>query len=123
MGTAKLRWKDGREEDAGGLAGMYIIKPHRIGDRVHETTFAMDKVLDSGDVLYVEEKTEDVNAKWLESEARRMVERAFREGIALPRYILQGSYPGETKEEFERRIEILRPAVEGSQRQSVGEEK
>ena len=107
-----LEWKDGRLEPTDVAGGLKIIKPHRPdGERWVRTTFEAARMTDDGLPVYVESETKDVNAQYRESEARSMVERARRYGVALPGYILQGRYPGETDEEFARRVEILRPAV------------
>lgn len=107
-----IEWKDGRIEPTDVAGGLKIIKPHRPdGERWAHTTFEAARMADDGLPVYVEGTTEDVNARYREQEAQSMVERAYRDGVALPGYMLQARYPGETDEEFARRREILRPAV------------
>lgn len=107
-----LEWKDGRIEPTDVAGGMKIIKPHRPdGERWVQTTFEAARVADDDLPVYVEAETKDVNAEFRESEARSMVERSMRYGVALPGYVLKARYPGETDEEMARRVEILRPVV------------
>lgn len=107
-----IEWKDGRIEPTDVAGGLKIIKPHRPdGERWAHTTFEAARMTDEGLPVYVESETRDVNAEYRESEARSMVEEARRNGVALPGFILKGRYPGETDEEFARRVEILRPMV------------
>jgi hypothetical protein len=107
-----IEWKDGRIEPTDIAGGLKIIKSHRPdGVRWVHTTFEAARMTDDSLPVYVETETRDVNAEYRESVARGMVEKALRSGVALPRYILQGRYLGETDEEFARRREILRPVV------------
>ena len=110
-----LQWKDGRREPTDVAGGMKIIMPRRgIDGRMVQVTFEAALVADDGLPIYVEGGTEDVNARYREAEARHMVEAAIRRGVALPGFVLKARYRGETNDEFARRVEILRPVVEGT---------
>ena len=111
--SAYIEWKDGRIEPTDSGGGMKILLMHRQTneERWQQTTFDAARMTDEGLPVYVESSTEDINARVRESEARSMVERAIRNGVALPGYVLKARYPGETDEEMARRVEILRPVV------------
>ncbi len=114
-----LLWKNGHREPTGSVGGERVIYMHVLpSGRFAQTTFVYDH-FDRGKPVYVEGETVDVSRRWQEEKAKRMVQQAIARGVALPSYVLQGRYPGETDEEFEARIEILRPAV-ATPRQSKG---
>ncbi len=107
-----IEWKDGRIEPTDVAGGLKIIMPRKGDDgRFVQVTFEAARMADDELPVYVEAETEDVNARYRESEARSMVERSMRYGVALPGYVLKARYPGETDEEMARRVEILRPVV------------
>jgi len=124
-----LVYKDGRRVDSDVGGGLFIIAPFRDTDfRLKERKFEMEAHPGLADeqsrpIEYVEVGVEDVDARTRRWQAERMVKNALASGVALPRYVLQGKYLGETDEEFAARIEILRPAVEGASRRQSEEPK